>query len=201
MGPRLLALTGEYLSGLDVLEIGKGFVGDLAQQTGETVTLAIANEWEMLVIAIENVPDTIINPPRVGFRMPIYATAVGKAVMAFRPEEAVDQYLSSKELRPFTPYTITDKEIIKQELSTVQKEGVAFCREGFREYVVAMGAPIFNYKEEAIASLSVSMLSLHVTREKENEIKLILCDTATKISQKMGLERLSKFKNNNEEFS
>lgn len=201
LGPRILALTGEYLSGLDVFEVGKGFVGDLAKLTGETVTLAIANQWEIFVIAIENVPDTILRAPRVGFHMPIYATAVGKAVMAFRPEEAVEQYLTSTELLPLTPHTITDREIIKQELDAVRREGVAYCREGFREFVVTLAAPIFNYQGEVIASLAVSMLSLHVTKEKEKEIKQILCDTAKTISQKMGLYRLSKSIDSNVEVS
>jgi len=197
LGPKLLALTGEYLSGLDIFKVGKGFVGELAQQTGETVTLAIANQWEMFVVAIENVPDTIIRAPRVGFHMPFYATAVGKAVMAFRPEAAIAQYLSSTELVPFTPHTITDKALIKLELEAVRKEGVAYCREGFREYVVALGVPIFDYRSEAVASLSVSMLSLQVTRDKEKKIRQMLCSTAQKISQKMGYERLPESKNGN----
>jgi IclR family acetate operon transcriptional repressor len=191
LGPRLLTLAGRYLSRLDILEIGRAFVNRLTQETAETVTLSITHGWEMLVIAIENVPDAIIRPPQVGDLLPMYATALGKAVLAFLEDEEISSYLSSTKLRSFTNQTVTDQEVLIKELKGIRARGFAYCRQEFREYVVALAAPIFNFQGKAFAAISVSLLSLHATPEREKKILGIVRDTAESFSKKMGYTALN----------
>ena len=188
LGSRLLTLAGKYLAGMDIFQIGRDYVIQLSKITNETATLAIPGIQDAILIAIENVPQNIIKPPHIGDHMPMYATAAGKAILAHMSEKEIDRYFSSVTLEAITPHTITDEQKLRKELQKIRKGEFAYSWQGFREHVVAIGAPVFNVNNQVIASLSISILSLDAKPNKLNQLKKFLAKVVNEFSLRLGYE-------------
>ena len=63
-----------------------------------------------------------------GQRVPIYAGAAGKVLLAFGPPELRQEYLDSEKLIPLSPNTITDAKVLAAELKKARERGYAVSR-------------------------------------------------------------------------
>lgn len=63
--------------------------------------------------------------PVYGIRVPLHCTSLGKAIMAFLPDEEVQNIIKEKGLVGFTDITITKKETLEKELKEIRKTGYA----------------------------------------------------------------------------
>ncbi len=56
----------------------------------------------------------------IGSTMEAYKTGTGKVLLAYLPKEELDQYMENVELFPYTPYTITDVNVLRSELNDIR---------------------------------------------------------------------------------
>jgi IclR family KDG regulon transcriptional repressor len=75
-------------------------------------------------------------------RMPILAGAGIKAMLSQLSDEEIDEILARSELKRYTPYSIIDKAVYKEEILEVRKKGIAYDREEYIEGMVAFAIPI-----------------------------------------------------------
>ncbi|GAA4736781.1 IclR family transcriptional regulator [Phytohabitans rumicis] len=94
-------------------------------------------------------------PSRLGGRMPLHATAIGKALLAHAPDEVRAQVLSGP-LTRLAPRTITAPRVLEQQLDKILKEGVAFEFEESAVGIVCVGAPIVDGSDAVVAAVSVT---------------------------------------------
>ena len=78
----------------------------------------------------------------IGMQMPILAGAGIKAMLSQLSDEEIDDILARTELKQYTPYSIVDKAVYKEEILEVRKKGIAFDREEYIEGMVAFAIPI-----------------------------------------------------------
>ena len=78
----------------------------------------------------------------IGMQMPILAGAGIKAMLAQLSDEEIDEILARTELKRYTPYSITDKAVYKEEILEVRKQGIAYDKEEYIEGMVAFAVPI-----------------------------------------------------------
>jgi len=83
----------------------------------------------------------------------LYAFALGKAVLAYLPEDELTQ--QAGELRPRTPYTLTDSLALREELARVRQMGFAVELEEYALGLSGLAAPIFGSEGQVIGSLGV----------------------------------------------
>ncbi|ADH63474.1 transcriptional regulator, IclR family [Allomeiothermus silvanus DSM 9946] len=83
----------------------------------------------------------------------LYAFALGKAVLAYLPEDELTQ--QAGELRPRTPYTLTDPLALREELARVRQMGFAVELEEYALGLSGLAAPIFGSEGQVIGSLGV----------------------------------------------
>lgn len=124
---------------------------------GESVTLAIWDGDEMLVIhnKISRGPVVIVN--RIGARLPVHATAMGKATLACWPRQSVDDWLASRDLEPLTANTVVSPDEFRAAVDEVRAGGLAYAYEELAEGVCAAGACILDSRERPAGALSVVM--------------------------------------------
>ena len=103
------------------------FMEDLFEATHETVHLAVLDGIEILYVEKIMGHRRVRSPSRVAGRMPLYSTAVGKAILASSPPELLDRVIEAG-LRPRTPYTIVAAKLLRENVAEVQPP-VAFDRE------------------------------------------------------------------------
>jgi DNA-binding IclR family transcriptional regulator len=157
---RWLRRTGrDYELGMRLVELGSlavhqdplvraagPLLGDLHRATGFVVHLAVLDGPD--VVYLEKVGDQRV-PTRVGGREPAHCTAIGKAILASRDEDAELDLRVRK-----TKYSISNSAQLAAELAKVRAHGVAFEREesmlGFGCVAAPIGGP-----GEAVAAVSV----------------------------------------------
>jgi DNA-binding IclR family transcriptional regulator len=106
----------------------------------------------------------------VGYRLPAYCTAVGKAILAFTPADELERLLAGVELRAWSRNTITDKQLLKADLQGVRRCGYALDNEEIFEGLCCVGAPIRDHTHQAVAALSIAGPSVQLGPDRIAEI-------------------------------
>src|SRR3989442_1503415 len=83
---------------------------------------------------------------RMGLRYPAHCTGVGKVLLAHGPETV----LGDISLVPFTPHTIIDPQVFRQELKCIRDVGVAYDREETLVGLSCVAAPIYDFTGEVM---------------------------------------------------
>ncbi|WP_433754883.1 IclR family transcriptional regulator [Nocardia sp. CA-135398] len=130
-------------------------MSDLRSATRQTVHLAVLDGID--VVYVTKLRSRTAPPlgSRVGGRLPAYATAVGKALLAFAGNEAIDRVVAAG-LRPLGPRTITDAGRLREELDAVRETGIAYEAEESGPGVACAAAPVAYRTGKPIAGLSIS---------------------------------------------
>jgi IclR family transcriptional regulator, KDG regulon repressor len=188
LGPKLLVLTGLYLSNLDFVRVGRPVLRQLVADINEDAELAIMKDEEILFLYKEECSQPLKFSIAIGERAPIYATSAGKAILAFLPGDEVSKYLSSVKLDPITYSTITDVEALRSELEDIRSQGLAYGREEFHQGISAIAAPVFNLYGDVVGSAVVTLPSIRFNTEQKQSIEAKLLMAAREISRQLGFD-------------
>jgi DNA-binding IclR family transcriptional regulator len=142
-------------------ELAVPVMEDLYEVTHENVHLGVLDATTVLVIQQVTGRRSVQTPARSGGRLPAYATANGKALLAFAPGDVVEAVIEAG-LRPQTRYTVRSADRLLAQLADVRTAGYAVCREENSLGTVSVGAPVLDEQGRSIAALSVVFRS---TRE------------------------------------
>ena len=106
---KILELAGRVLADYDLREVAGPTMEELAARTGEIIHLSILDGREIVYLEKKGAGQVLTVATRVGGRYPAYASAMGKALLAFLPEQRLREILEQTELAALTPNTITEK--------------------------------------------------------------------------------------------
>ncbi|MBB3747652.1 DNA-binding IclR family transcriptional regulator [Mycolicibacterium sp. BK634] len=181
IGIRALLVGTSYLDSDPYLPLITPFLDDLRQDLDETFHLGRLDGTDVVYLATRESKQYTRTASRVGRRLPAYATALGKSLLAERFGVDRDQHVPAG-LKPLTTKTIVDRAALDADLDTVRVRGYATDDEentlGVRCFAVVLryGTP----PQDAIsASIPVSRL----TPDREREIVDALCTMGDKVSR------------------
>lgn len=180
LGPRVLALGHSYLAGLDFSTEADRVVRRVSQQSGETVQLAVLEGADALYVAKAESRNPLRLVSAVGRRLPAHLTGVGKALLAYVPEEELDRMFDDPDHLPtMTPYSIGTLDQLKAVLKRVRAKGYAEDHCESNPDVACVAAPIRGEHEQVAAAISIS---IPVTRWNDDyrDALLALVLTATR---------------------
>jgi DNA-binding IclR family transcriptional regulator len=146
-------------------ELALPFMEDLYEATHANVQLAVREGYEALFVDKISGRESIEILTRVGGRLPLHATGVGKVLLAHAPADVVDGVIA-RGLERLTPSTITDGDELRVVLEQVRRDGFASTREEMSPGSVSVAAPVYGPHAEVVAALSVvvSARTLDVSR-------------------------------------
>jgi len=191
LGYKFLTLASVVLSYLDITDISKPIMRELVDKTNQTANLAVLDRDAVIYIAKIEPPSSIRISTRIGARVPAHCTALGKVLLANLPDNNLDRTLAKMKLSKFTNATITNKEILKNELDKIKANGYAIDHEEFLDGLVCVAYPILDYKNDAVAALSISGSVTVFKNEQILEWIALLKISSDNISKLLG------FKNRN----
>ncbi|RJX23855.1 MAG: IclR family transcriptional regulator [Dethiobacter sp.] len=189
LGLKLLEVGNAALYSSDIRSVARPYLEELVERCNETANLAILDKTDVVYIdQVESKNFIIVKMfAQVGNRGPVHCTASGKALLAFLPDEKLEEILNQTQLTRFTNETITDAQHLKKELKRIREEGYALDWGEREEHVRCIAAPVFNHEGRVAASISVSGPSTRITTYyMKNELVDIIKDIAAKISHRMG---------------
>jgi IclR family pca regulon transcriptional regulator len=176
---------------MDVREISAPHLRRLSDETGHTVNLAILDGTDVVYIercrtAQPGQREIDLNL-HVGARLPAYCTAMGKAILAFLPEERREEIIARIEFAPRGPNTITDPRAFREELERIRIAGISVNDEELAYGLRSIAAPIHAHSGEVLAALN---LAVHRTMVSMDELIArfgpAVTQTANDISLGMG---------------
>ncbi len=182
LGPKAVAIGQQYLKNYDVINLAKPYMIDLAEKLHKTVFLAKEIENQILYINKYEPINALITMANIGTRNYLHGTSLGKAILAFSDD--IEEKVEKLTLVKITENTITDKTEFIEDLKKIKERGYAVDNEELEENMLCIGAPIFDYSNKVIASISVSAIK-KINTNVEYEGTLVR-DTADQISLKLG---------------
>ncbi|MCX5529729.1 IclR family transcriptional regulator [Streptomyces sp. NBC_00006] len=155
LGRDLFQLGMRAFNERNLLEVATPFMEDVYERTHQTVHLGIIDRTEVVYIAKIGGHRQAVTPSRVGGRMPLHCTAVGKALLAHAPDELLGRVLRQG-LKPRTGRTIVSAHVLRQQLATAAAAGVAYEYEESAQGIACVAAPVLDQGNVPIAAVSVT---------------------------------------------
>lgn len=181
-----LAALGEVARrATPIQRLARPILERLAAATGETSDLACLVGTAAMNIEVVESPRPIMHAGWVGRRLPLHATAAGKALLAWREPASVEQLLEPP-FEQFTAWTISDHEDFSAELARVRSHGYAIAWAEMEPDLVAAAAPVRDHRGAVVAALAVTVPISRVTRESLAGIGRQVRDAADELSSKLG---------------
>ncbi|RKN12816.1 IclR family transcriptional regulator [Streptomyces radicis] len=131
------------------------FLQDLFMATHETVHLGIREGFDVVYVEKIYGHSDLGLPSRVGGRLPLNCTGIGKALLAFSSEEVRADFLA-RPLRRITRKSVTDPVRLARELAEARATGLAFEREEATLGRECVAAPVIVHGE-IMAAMSISV--------------------------------------------
>ncbi len=171
LGPRVLDLGFSAINSMDLREISAPYLRELSDETGHTVNLAILDGIDVVYIercrtARPGQREIDLNL-HVGARLPAYCTAMGKAILAFVPDEQRERLIAQIDFAPRGPNTLTDAVAFRAELARIRAAGLAVNDEELAYGLRSIAAPIHSHSDEVVAALN---LAVHRTMGSMDEL-------------------------------
>lgn len=190
--------TGKYRLGLKLYELGnsvslkkimvdraRAYLEDLHWYLNETVHFATLKNGEVAYLDKIIADRNFVIISEVGKRLPAHCTGLGKAMLAFLPEDEVKRIIKEKGLKRFTKNTITNKKKFFEELKKVKERGYAIDDEEIEDGLRCIAAPIFNGEGKVIAAVSISGPSSRINETTYDEYSKYVIRTAKLISEEL----------------
>ena len=154
LGPAVLRLGNVYLDTLELRSRAIPWAEDLARRTGLAVRTGVLLIDDVVIIHHEPRPDGSRQMPEVGIVIPVHASALGKAMLAFLPEDE-KRVLTSGDLRSMTGETTTSPETLRDQLDQIRATGVAGEQDEAVIGESSLASPVFDSYGEAVGAIGV----------------------------------------------
>jgi DNA-binding IclR family transcriptional regulator len=163
-----------------------GLLEQLAQETGFTSHIAVMRDGESMYV--DRVPGSglIQFSSYIGMRWALHASGVGKALLAFLPEEELARTLKYLPLTKITPHTITLRSQLEKQLQQFRRCGYAWEISEGEAGVACVAAPIMGLEGTVPAAISVSGSTHQISEDRIPEIGAVVKRYADLMSARLG---------------
>ncbi len=187
LGVKSLELGQTFIKQLGLVRQAKPFMKEIVDKCNEMSYIGVIRQNSVVYLDVEEAGQTVKVASRVGWRLPIHCTAIGKAQIAFASEEELEKLGILDHMERFTPNTIVDKGEFIKHLKDVAKRGYALDNEEYNLGVKCVGAPLMDYTGRVVGGISVSGPSFRMTDEiLRKEIIPAVKEAGEKVSKRLG---------------
>ncbi len=186
-GPAVLRFAQRGVDDTDLIELAHPVLRALADESGETINLAVPAQTGVNHLAQVDSRHMIGAASWVGRAAPFHAAANGKVFLAFGTAE-----LPRIPLTRFTPHTITDREHLEGALDTIRAVGYATAIDEIEVGLSAVAAPVRGAAGARVAALSISGPSFRLGAARLDQLGALLIEQAAVLSTRLGYPTLER---------
>jgi DNA-binding IclR family transcriptional regulator len=156
-GLKAVSLARAALGSRELPELALPYLRDLQVKTGETVNMVVLDDTEVVYVSRLLSDHLLTLRLFVGSRLPAWSTSLGRAILAFMPEDDVAAILDRSTLEPSTEKTIVDRDRLRAELGRIRRRGYAINDGELVNGLFGIAAPVFGVSGEPIAAINLSI--------------------------------------------
>ncbi|USG68212.1 IclR family transcriptional regulator [Brevibacillus ruminantium] len=171
---------------LDIRKVALPIMKKLNEEIGEAVNLIVRDGEEAIYVEKVDTKEPVRVYTAIGRRAPMYGGACPRVLLTFMPEKEQQEYLARVDLQPIANNTITELDVLRRVLEVDKKNGYTVSHSELFNYTSAVGAPIFDHMNRAIAGISIVGPT---TRYADERIPLLAektMEAAREISRQLG---------------
>jgi sugar lactone lactonase YvrE/DNA-binding IclR family transcriptional regulator len=191
LGLRFLELAHEVWSDFDLRVAAQDELVRLRDLVGESVHLAVLDGDSVVVIASEDARQVGRISLGVGMRLPLHASAAGKAIAAYLDPLQQQDLLTSNTLQELGPHTITSIDALKSELDLTRSRGYSLANQESSSDTVALAAPVFDFEGRPIGAVAISGNVSRLDVARAHNLSAAVMGAARKISHNSGGKSMS----------
>ena len=186
LGLRLFDFGSRAIEQFDLRERAQPHLRRLVAETEETAHLCVLEAARVIYIDKIEPARSVRMITRVGASNPVHCTSVGKAMLAFLPEDRANEVIKKTRFEKFTPRTIATVEALRAEMEKTRRRGYAVDDEEFEDGLRCIAVPLLDAQRLPVGAVSVSGPSFRVTAQKLPAIANQLLQCVRGISADMG---------------
>lgn len=185
----------KYKIGVKIVEYGSAFVKSsnlvssayplmekLMSDLQKTVHLAVPNEKKAVYVNTALNPSSPKLSTEIGKRVPMYCTGLGKAMLAFMEKNRRRALIDDMTLEKQTQNTITDKDLLKEELTKTRNRGYAIDNAEWQVGIRCVAVPIKYHFDQVRAALSTAAPKERIDESEYEHLGSKLNEAAKELS-------------------
>lgn len=159
--PKIMDLGFAYLSTQDVWSVAEPVMRDVTDQLGESCSAGILDGVEVAVITRVPGRRMVTVTLSVGARIPAWATAMGRVLLADLPTSELEARLAGVPLRPLTRRTVHEPAALRRLIAEAGAQGYGIVDQELEDGLISVAAPVRSRRGRVVAALN---LCSHVSR-------------------------------------
>lgn len=150
--PKVLGISSSYLSTINAEMVLQPFLQDLVNEVGGSASVTTLDDLHIVCLAHASANRAIPATARVAARYPAYATSMGRVLLAFQPDAAIDAYFSRATLHKLTEHTETDPATLRRIFKLIRTRGYTSIQDEFEDGTAAIALPICGADGTVVAA-------------------------------------------------
>lgn len=163
--PKVLAIGTGYLSAINAEVVLQPFLQEVVNEVGGSSSVTVLDEVDIVYIAHASLNRAIRLTAGAGARYPVYPTSMGRVLLAFQPDSAIEAYFHRAGVRKLTEHTETDVPTLRRILRDVRAKGYAAIQDELDYGIVSVALPIFGPHGRIVAAANCSDVTNRLDRD------------------------------------
>jgi IclR family transcriptional regulator, pca regulon regulatory protein len=164
--PKVLELGAAYLESMNIEQLTKNHLEELARNTSDSAALCVLDGVEIVYVARTSVRTLLRLEAHVGSRFPAHATSTGRVLLAGVSGERLQRYFENANLEALTERTVTDPSKLRALIEESRRSGYSAVEDELAYGVIALAVPVFDQTGRVVAALNSSSHSRRTTKTK-----------------------------------
>ena len=156
LSPQVLVLAQAYLSSSPVPRVAQAFLEKISEQLGESCSLSILHEEEVIYVARSTRKRIGSLHRDVGAHLPAHCTSMGRVLLGALPDTELDAFLVTHQFQSFTRFTITDKKGLRAAVEKTRKGRYSLLDQELEIDLRSIAVPVQNASGRTVAAMNVS---------------------------------------------
>lgn len=164
--PKVLELGAAYLESMNIEQLTKTHLEELARETTDSAALCVLDDTEIIYVARASVRTLLRLEAHVGSRFPAHATSTGRVLLAGLGPERLQHYFATAKLAALTDRTVTDPSKLRSLIEDCRRTGYAAVEDELAYGVIALAVPVLDQQGRVVAALNSSSHSRRINKTK-----------------------------------
>jgi DNA-binding IclR family transcriptional regulator len=188
LGPGLISLAAPLLANVKVVEVARPYLAELAQHSGETISLSIWDGAGAVNLEQALGGNAIAHYAPQGSRNPAHCTASGKLLLAFAAPGELER-IFAQQLDRYTERTVCEPDKLRAEVATIRARGYAINAGEFALDVGAVAAGVHDSSGRVVSAITATVPMYRFEAARRRSLIAMVQATAAKLSTRLGYRR------------
>ena len=154
--PKMLTLANTYTASSTLAIAAQPILERMSAALGESFSVATLDGEDIVYIARTTVTRVMAVDLHIGSRLPAFCTSMGRVLLAYLPQDQLEQYLRNLTLTPYTPRTVNSVDKLRLQLRNVRRNGYALCDQELEIGLRSIAVPVYAPNGRVVATVNLS---------------------------------------------